>query len=186
MKSVGVMCGGNLGNNPAYHHAAYRLGATLAERGLELVFGGAQEGMMSIVADATLSHGGSVRGVINSSLISLGMSPIRATTLEEVRTVHQRRTKMAVRADAFVALPGGFGTLSDLFVILTWAQLGLHRKPCALLNTEGYFDGLLDFLYRAEGENFLYPENRAMLFAESDPEVLVERFRTFTPPAVEM
>ena len=186
MKSVCVLCGGNRGSNPAYHQAAYSLGATLAKSGLELVFGGGQVGMMGIVADAALQHGGAVVGVITESLVARDLGHIGVTKLEVVGSMHERKARMAARANAFVALPGGFGTLNELLEILTWAQLGLHRKPCAVLNVGGYFDGLLAFLDRAADEQLLCPENRALLLVESDPARLVQRFRTYTPPALEM
>ncbi len=185
MKSICVLCGGNRGSNSAYHEAAYSLGATLAKGGLELVFGGGQVGMMGIVADAALQHGGEVVGVITESLVARDLGHLGVTKLEVVSSMHERKARMAARANGFVALPGGFGTLDELAEILTWAQLGLHRKPCAVLNVRGYFDGLLAFLDRAADEQLLRPENRALLLVENDPVRLVERFRAYTPPAVE-
>ena len=185
MKSVCVLCGGNRGSNPAYHQAAYSLGATLAKSGLELVFGGGQVGMMGIVADAALQHGGTVLGVITESLVARGLGHLGVTKLEVVGSMHERKARMAARANAFVALPGGFGTLDELAEILTWAQLGLHRKPCAVLNVGGYFDNLLAFLDRAADEQLLLAPNRALLLVESDPVRLVERFCAYTPPAAE-
>ena len=185
MKSVCVFCGGNPGKNPAYLEAAHTLGITLAHSGLGLVYGGAKVGLMGAVADAVLEHGGEVLGVIPDFIAGREIAHLGVTKLEVVSSMHERKAKMVERADAFVALPGGFGTLDELFEILTWSQLGLHRKPIAVLNVAGYFDGLLAFLDRAADEQLLRPEYRAMLLVESDPVRLIERFRTHSPPAVE-
>jgi uncharacterized protein (TIGR00730 family) len=185
MKSVCVFCGGNPGKNPAYLAAARNLGVTLAQSGLGLVYGGAQVGLMGAVADAALQHGGEVFGVIPEFIAAREIAHLGVTRLEVVSSMHERKARMAAHADAFVALPGGFGTLDELFEILTWSQLGLHRKPCAVLNVEGYFDGLLAFLDRARDEQLLRPEYRAMLLVESDPVRLVERMRAHNPPVVE-
>ena len=184
MKSVCVFCGGNPGKNPAYLAAARALGITLAQSGLALVYGGAQVGLMGAVADAALQHGGEVFGVIPEFLAAREIAHLGVTRIEVVSSMHERKARMAARADAFVALPGGFGTLDELFEILTWSQLGLHRKPCAVLNVEGYFDGLLAFLDRAQDEQLLRPEYRAMLLVESEPARLVERMRAHNPPVV--
>jgi hypothetical protein len=186
MKSVCVFCGGNPGKNPAYLEAARALGEQLARGGLALVYGGAQVGLMGAVADAALAHGGEVFGVIPEFIAAREIAHLGVTQLEVVSSMHDRKAKMAARADAFVALPGGYGTLDEIFEILTWSQLGLHRKPCAVLNVAGYFDGLLAFLDHAADEQLLRPENRAMLLVESDPVRLVERLRTHQPPAVEV
>jgi uncharacterized protein (TIGR00730 family) len=186
MKSVCVFCGGNPGKNPAYLEAARGFGEQLARNGLALVYGGAQVGLMGAVADATLVHGGEVFGVIPEFIAAREIAHLGVTKLEVVSSMHERKAKMAERADAFVALPGGFGTLDEIFEILTWSQLGLHRKPCAVLNIAGYFDGLLTFLDHAADEQLLRPEYRAMLLVESDPARLVERLRTHQPPAVEV
>lgn len=184
MKSVCVFCGGNPGRNPAYLEAARSFGEQLARSGLALVYGGAQVGLMGAVADAALAHGGEVFGVIPEFIAAREIAHLGVTKLEVVSSMHERKAKMAERADAFVALPGGFGTLDEIFEILTWSQLGLHRKPCAVLNTAGYFDGLLSFLDHAAEEQLLRPEYRAMLLVESDPARLVQRLRDHQPPAV--
>jgi hypothetical protein len=186
MKSVCVFCGGNPGRNPAYLSAARALGAALADSGLALVYGGATVGLMGAVADAALAHGGEVFGVIPESIAAREIAHLGITNLEVVGSMHERKAKMAARADAFIALPGGFGTLDELFEILTWAQLGLHRKPVAVLNIAGYFDGLLTFLDHAADEQLLRAEYRAMLLVESDPALLLARMRDHTPPAVEV
>jgi len=186
MKSVCVFCGGNPGRNPAYLEAARAFGEQLARNGLELVYGGAQVGLMGAVADATLVHGGEVFGVIPEFIAAREIAHLGVTKLEVVSSMHERKAKMAARADAFVALPGGYGTLDEIFEILTWSQLGLHRKPCAVLNVAGYFDGLLTFLDHAAEEQLLRPEYRAMLLVESDPARLVARLRDHQPPVVEV
>jgi hypothetical protein len=186
MKSVCVFCGGNPGRDPAYLQAARTLGAELANSGLALVYGGATVGLMGAVADAALAHGGEVFGVIPESIAAREIAHLGITNLEVVGSMHERKAKMAARADAFIALPGGFGTLDELFEILTWAQLGLHRKPVAVLNIAGYFDGLLTFLDHAADEQLLRAEYRAMLLVESDPALLLARMRDHTPPAVEV
>ena len=185
IKSVCVFCGGNPGRNPAYIEAAIHLGNELATSGLELVYGGAQVGLMGAVADAAIARGGEVFGVIPEFIAAREIAHLGVTRLVVVPSMHERKAAMAERADAFVALPGGFGTLDELFEILTWAQLGLHRKPCAVLNIAGYFDGLLTFLDHAADEQLLKPEYRAMLLVESDPARLVARLREHTPPVVE-
>jgi hypothetical protein len=185
LKSVCVFCGGNPGKNPAYLAAAISLGTELAAHGLELVYGGAQVGLMGAVADAAIARGGDVFGVIPEFIAAREIAHLGVTKLVVVPSMHERKAAMAARADAFVALPGGFGTLDELFEILTWAQLGLHRKPCAVLNIAGYFDGLLTFLDHAADEQLLKPEYRAMLLVDSDPARLVARLREHTPPVVE-
>jgi len=185
IKSVCVFCGSNPGRNPAYLAAAISLGIELATSGLELVYGGSQIGLMGAVADAALAHGGEVFGVIPEFIAAREIAHLGVTKLVVVPSMHERKAAMAERADAFVALPGGFGTLDELFEILTWAQLGLHRKPCAVLNIAGYFDGLLTFLDHAADEQLLRPEYRAMLLVESDPAQLVARLREHSPPVVE-
>jgi uncharacterized protein (TIGR00730 family) len=184
MKSVCVFCGGNPGRSPAYAEAARRFGEALAGRGLGLVYGGASVGLMGIVADAALRRGGEVYGVLPTFLKAREIEHLALTELSLVDTMHERKAAMAARSDAFVALPGGYGTLDELFEILTWAQLGLHRKPAALLNVEGYFDGLLAFLDHATSEALVRPEHRAMLLVESDPEILIDKLASYEAPAV--
>ena len=185
MKSVCVFCGGNPGRDPAYLAAATSLGRELATSGLALVYGGATVGLMGAVANAAIAHGGEVFGVIPDFIAGREIAHLGVTKLEVVSSMHERKAKMAERADAFIALPGGFGTLDELFEILTWSQLGLHRKPCAVLNIAGYFDGLLTFLDHAADQQLLRPEYRAMLLVDSDPARLLARMRAHRPPVVE-
>lgn len=186
MKSVCVFCGGNPGRDPAYLEAAQSLGAALAKGGLALVYGGATVGLMGAVADAALAHGGEVFGMIPESIAARETAHLGLTRLEITGSMHERKAKMAARADAFIALPGGFGTLDEVFEILTWAQLGLHRKPVAVLNIAGYFDSLLAFLDHAADEQLLRPEYRAMLLVDTDPARLLARMRVHAPPTVEV
>jgi uncharacterized protein (TIGR00730 family) len=154
-RRVCVFCGSKPGVGPAYRSEAVEMGRLLGEAGLGLVYGGAQIGLMGALADATLAHGGEVIGVIPRSLAAVEVAHQGLSRLDVVETMHERKALMAQEADAFVALPGGFGTLDEFFEILTWAQLGIHEKPCVLVNTAGYFDHLLSFLEVAIDQGFL-------------------------------
>jgi uncharacterized protein (TIGR00730 family) len=175
MKSICVFCGGNPGVRPSYAAAARRLGEVVADRGLGLVYGGSSAGLMGAVADGAISRGGRVTGVLPRFMISREIAHHGLHELRFVGSMHERKAEMVARADAFVALPGGFGTLDELFEVLTWSQLDLHHKPCALLDVDGYFAPLLAFLDHAASEGLLRPEHRAMLFVEQDPDRLVDR-----------
>jgi uncharacterized protein (TIGR00730 family) len=181
MRSVCVFCGANAGSRPEYAEAARRLGAALAERGLEVVFGGGHVGLMGVLADAALQAGGRVVGVIPQALVERELAHRRLSELHVVETMHQRKALMADLADAFVALPGGYGTLDELFEILTWAQLGLHGKPVGLLNVGGFFDALLAWLEHAVAERFLPAAHRDFLLVERQPEALLDRLRDAHP-----
>jgi uncharacterized protein (TIGR00730 family) len=157
-RRVCVFCGSKAGNRPVYRTEALALGRLLGENGLGLVYGGAQVGLMGNVADAALAHGSEVIGVIPSVLAGVEVAHQNLTRLVMVGTMHERKALMAQEADAFMALPGGFGTLDEFFEILTWAQLEIHSKPCLLVNTEGYFDQLLAFLEMTIREGFLKTE----------------------------
>jgi hypothetical protein len=185
MESVCVFCGGNPGTRPSYVEAARRLGEVLAERGLGLVYGGAAVGLMGAVADAALAKGGRVLGVMPDFMIQRELAHPGLSELCIVGSMHERKATMAARSGAFVALPGGFGTMDELFEILTWAQLGLHDKPCALLDVDGYYAPLVAFLDHAAREGLLRAEHRAMLLVESDPARLVERLASHRPAVVE-
>ena len=158
-RRVCVFCGSNPGSRPIYRAEAVTLGRLLGENGLGLVYGGAQVGLMGALADAALAHGSEVIGVIPGVLAGVEVAHQGLSRLVLVETMHERKAIMAQEADAFMALPGGFGTLDEFFEILTWAQLGIHAKPCLLVNTEGYFDQLLGFLQVAIGEGFLKGKN---------------------------
>jgi len=185
MDSVCVFCGSNPGSRPSYVAAATRLGQVLAARGLTLVYGGASTGLMGAVADAALAAGGKAHGVLPEFMIAREVAHRGLTQLTLVGSMHERKAAMAAHAGAFVALPGGFGTMEEIFEVLTWSQLGLHRKPCALLDVDGYYASLVTFLDHAVREGLLRPEYRAMLFVESDPEVLVDRLASQALPVVE-
>jgi uncharacterized protein (TIGR00730 family) len=168
-RRVCVFCGSSPGSKPAYRADAVCLGRLLGQAGLGLVYGGAQVGLMGALADAALDHGCEVIGVIPRSLAGIEVAHQRLTKLVLVETMHERKALMAKEADAFVALPGGFGTLDEFFEILTWAQLGIHAKPCVLVNTGGYYDHLLTFLQGAIDQGFLKPPNHALIHIVASP-----------------
>ena len=168
-----VFCGSSVGNEPAYVDAAERLGATLAEQGIGLVYGGGCVGLMGVVADSVLKHAGEVIGVIPRFMIDSEVAHAGLTDLRVVNSMHERKAMMAELSDGFIALPGGFGTIEELMEIVTWSQLGLHDKPVALLNVGGFFDDLSRLIDRMVSASLLRVENRALLIeAESVPECL--------------
>jgi uncharacterized protein (TIGR00730 family) len=174
MQRVCVFCGSSAGGRPEYADAARRLGAALVRRGLGLVYGGGHVGLMGVIADAVLRAGGEVIGVIPQALVERELAQSGLTRLEVVDTMHQRKARMADLADAFAALPGGFGTCDELFEILTWAQLGLHAKPVGLLNVAGFFDPLRGWLDHMVRETFLKEKHRRLLLVADDPERLID------------
>jgi uncharacterized protein (TIGR00730 family) len=184
MKSICVFCGSNSGNKPEYPAAARALGALLASRQIEIIYGGASVGTMGALAEAALQAGGTVTGVMPQSLIDKGVAHISLTQLHVVLSMHERKAKMAELADGFIVLPGGFGTLDELFEILTWAQLGLHTKPCGLLNVSGFFAPLLAALDHNVNEGFIRPEHRAMLLVNSDATRLLDSMAAYRAPVV--
>jgi uncharacterized protein (TIGR00730 family) len=179
-----VFCGSSPGARPAYGDAAEELGRLLVAEGIGLVYGGGHVGLMGRLADAVLGDGGEAIGVMPEALVAKEIGHTRLTDLRVVGSMHERKALMADLADGFVALPGGLGTVEELLEIYTWAQLGLHRKPCALLDVEGYYDGLAAFLAHAVEERFLREDHRAMLIVEREPQALLERLRRFEPGAV--
>jgi uncharacterized protein (TIGR00730 family) len=174
MRQICVFCGSSCGRDPAFAQGAKRLGMAMADRGLGLVFGGGHIGLMGVLADAILDSGGQAVGVIPQALVDRELAHRGLTKLHVVATMHQRKALMADLADAFVALPGGFGTGDELLEILTWGQLGIHSKPIGLLNLAGFFDPLLAWLDHAVAEGFLRPEHRGLLFERPDPESLLD------------
>ena len=180
-----VFCGSSSGSRPAYTEAARRLGRLLAERGIRLVYGGSHLGLMGTVADAVLAAGGAVTGVIPRMLVEKEAAHRQLADLRVVGSMHERKALMAELADGFIAMPGGFGTLEEFCEMLTWAQLGVHRKPCGLLNVEGFYDPLLALLDHAVRERFLKPVNRDLLLAETVPETLLDRMARVPPPLVD-
>ena len=175
MKRVCVFCGANSGMRTDYGAAARALAEALARRGLGLVYGGGNVGMMGMLADAMLHARGEVIGVIPQPLVAREVAHLGVTKLHVVDDMHQRKAMMNELSDAFVALPGGFGTLEEFFEILTWSQLGMHRKPSGLLNVCGYYDDLLAMLDHAVTEGFLLPANRKLVIADTNAEALVQR-----------
>ena len=184
MKRVCVFAGSSAGVRPEYRAAAEDLGRVLAARGVGVVYGGARVGLMGAVADAALAAGGHVTGVIPAALAAKEIAHSGLTELRVVSSMHERKAQMADLADAFVAVPGGWGTCEELFEIVTWAQLGLHRKPCGLLNAAGFYDQLVAFLDGASDAQFLKPEHRAMLVVDTDPDRLLDRFSAYEAPTV--
>ncbi|MGH2822964.1 MAG: TIGR00730 family Rossman fold protein [Thermoleophilaceae bacterium] len=168
-----------------YRAAAGQVGEVIARRGLRLVYGGGNVGLMGVVADAALRVGGEVIGVIPEALTARELGHGGVSELRVVGSMHERKALMADLADGFVALPGGLGTVEELFEVYTWAQLGLHRKACALLDVEGYYEGVASFLAHAVEERFLREDHRAMLIVEREPRTLLERLRRFEPTAVQ-
>jgi len=179
MRRICVFCGSSPGARPAYADAAAELGGLLASEGIGLVYGGASVGLMGVLADAALDAGGEVIGVIPRGLVDREIGHTRLDDLRVVDSMHERKAQMAGLADAFVALPGGLGTLEELAEIYTWAQLGLHSKPLGVLDVEGYFAGLVGFLDHAVEEGFVSAENRARLLVESEPRALLDRIRAW-------
>jgi uncharacterized protein (TIGR00730 family) len=182
VKRLCVFCGSSAGNDPAFADAAVRLGTMLADAGIELVYGGGRAGLMGIVADAALVAGGVVTGVIPQALVDRELAHRGCTTLHVVGSMHERKAKMADLADGFVALPGGIGTLEELFEVWTWAQLGDHAKPVALLNVAGFYDTLVAFLDEMEGKGFLRHRHGDMLLVADDAPALLDTMRGYRPP----
>jgi uncharacterized protein (TIGR00730 family) len=165
-----VFCGSSEAAHPSYAQAAKELGQRIAASGTCLVYGGATVGLMGIVADAALARGAEVIGVMPDVLMDREIAHPGLTKLHIVRTMHERKALMADQADAFIALPGGYGTLDEFIEIVTWKQIRVHQKPCILLNINGYFDGLLTFLDHAVGQGFIKPENRVLIQVADSPE----------------
>ncbi|MCF7203802.1 TIGR00730 family Rossman fold protein [Pseudomonas oligotrophica] len=181
LKSICVFCGASTGANPLYREAAAAMGRSLAERGMTLVYGGGAVGLMGVVADAALAAGGQVIGIIPQSLKDAEIGHPGLTRLEVVDGMHARKARMAELADAFVALPGGLGTLEELFEVWTWGQLGYHAKPLGLLDVGGFYAGLGQFLDHLVEEGFVRAQYREMLQREATPEALLERLEAWQP-----
>lgn len=184
MKALCVYCGSNTGTGGQYVAVARELGSILATNGIGLVYGGAGKGLMGVLADAALEAGGRVQGVIPKALLDKEIAHPKLDELHVVNSMHERKFMMAELSDGFIAMPGGFGTLEEIVEMLTWAQLGIHAKPCGLLNVGGYFDGLLAFFEHAEGQGFLRPAHRRMLLVETEAARLIERFADYEAPHV--
>jgi uncharacterized protein (TIGR00730 family) len=185
MKRVCVFAGSSPGRRPEYRTAAAALGRALAARGIGVVYGGAHVGLMGVLADTALGAGGEVIGVIPRALVSRELAHTGLTDLHVVQSMHERKALMADLSDGFIALPGGWGTLDELFEILTWAQLGLHHKPSGLLNVQGYFDPLLAFIDHSIVEGFVRPDYRRLVVVADGAEALLDLLATPAPPAIE-
>ena len=182
MNRLCVFCGSSPGRDPAYLAVATELGTLLAKRGIGLVYGGASIGLMGALADAAQAAGGEVIGVIPRALVEWEVAHAGLADLRIVASMHDRKALMAELSDGFIALPGGIGTLEELFEIWTWAQLGSHSKPCALLNASGFYDRLLGFLDFVMGEAFMRPMHRNMLLVSETPDGLLEKIARYSPP----
>jgi uncharacterized protein (TIGR00730 family) len=182
MKSICVYCGSAKLASREYFAAAKVMGETLARRGQTLVYGGGRTGLMGALADGALANGGEVIGVITEGMNTPELAHTHLTRLEVTATIHQRKARMYELAEGYIALPGGYGTLDELFETLTWAQIGEHSKPVGLLNVSGYYDDLLKMLDRAEEEKFLFPEHRRALLVDSEAEGLLEVMEGYRTP----
>jgi uncharacterized protein (TIGR00730 family) len=184
VRSACVFCGSRSGTEPAYDEAARELGRTLAAENITLVYGGGRVGLMGVVAEAALGAGGEVVGVIPQALLEREIAHTGLTDLRVVGSMHERKALMSELSEGFIALPGGTGTLEEFFEVLTWAQLGEHRKPCALLNACRYYDPLLVLFDHMVAKGFLSEEHRAMVLVETEPEALLEALAGYKPPRV--
>ncbi len=183
MKRIAVYCGSNPGTRPEYAAAAEQLGALLAQAQLELVYGGGMVGLMGIVADATLKHGGHVIGVIPEKLVIKEVVHEGLPDLRVVKNMHERKALIAELSDGFIALPGGYGTFEEFFEILAWSQLGWHQKPFGLLDIAGFYGPLLNFLDHTEREGFIRPQHRRLVLVADGPEMMLQQLQAFRPPA---
>ena len=179
-----VFCGSSTGLDPAFASAARTLATGLAARGIEVVYGGGNVGLMGIVADAALAAGGRVIGVIPHALVTRELAHQGLSEIHVVDSMHERKALMSSLSDGFIALPGGFGTLEEFCEAVTWTQLGVHAKPCGLLNVAGFYDGLLAFLEHALEEEFLRPTHREIVVSDADPIRLIDRLIAWQPPLI--
>jgi uncharacterized protein (TIGR00730 family) len=184
MKRLCVYCGSRPGSQPDYMKAAENLARALVRRKIEVVYGGASVGTMGVLANTVLAERGHVIGIIPQAIVDREVVHRGLSDLRVVTSMHERKALMAELSDGFIALPGGLGTLDEVFEILTWGQLGLHQKPCGLLNIRDYYRGLIDFLDHAVAERFITDVHRAMLLVEEEPERLLEHFERYQVPAV--
>jgi uncharacterized protein (TIGR00730 family) len=182
MKSICVYCGSANHASRKYFLAAHRMGETIARRGLSLIYGGGRTGLMGALADSVLAGGGQVIGVITEGMNTTELAHIHLTRLEVTETIHQRKARMYALADGYLALPGGYGTLDELFETLTWAQIGEHHRPIGILNVDGYYNSLLEMLDRAVKEKFLFPEHRLSLCCATEPDKLLDLMESHVYP----
>lgn len=182
MKRITVFCGSSSGTKEIYRQKAYRLGEVLAENNIGLVYGGARIGLMGAVADGALSKGGEVIGVLPHFLRKVEIQHTGLTQLILVDSMHERKLKMNELSDGVIALPGGFGTLEELFEMLTWAQLGLHKKPIALFNVDGFYNSLIAFIQETTDKGFLKEINQSMVLVSDDAHDIIQKMKTYVPP----
>jgi hypothetical protein len=185
MKRICVFCGSSKGARQEYETVARAMGQALAERGIGLVYGGGNVGLMGIIADTVMSSGGEVIGVIPKALFEKEVGNRGVTELRIVGSMHERKALMADLSDAFVAMPGGYGTFEEFCEVLTWAQLGFHRKPCGLLNVENYYAPLLTLFDQAVTERFVKIEHRSLILEETDPERMLDLLESYRPPILD-
>lgn len=176
LKKICIFTGSRRGALPAYANIAEELARDLVARGFGLVYGGGKVGLMNVIADTVLGLGGHVTGVIPSALVSKEVAHTGLSELRVVNSMHERKALMAELSEGFIALPGGIGTMEEFFEVLSWAQLGIHNKPCGLLNVAGYYDELIKFLDSAVAQDFVKPKHRALLIVQSEPAALLEQF----------
>ena len=181
MKRICVYCGSSYGKLPAYTEAAKALGKVLTDHGMGLVYGGASVGIMGVVADAVLENGGEVVGVIPQAIADKEIAHTGLTALKVVPNMHERKAMMADYSDGFIALPGGLGTMEELFEVWTWAQLGFHNKPCGLLNVAGYYDHLNAFISHAVGQEYVKAAHQETLLVSTEPNDLIEQMTNYKP-----
>ncbi len=184
IKRLCVYCGSNYGSRPEYNQAARELARVMVNKNIGLVYGGASIGVMGEIADAFLKEGGEVIGVIPKELLVREAAHTGITELRKVNTMHDRKAMMAELSDGFIALPGGLGTIEEFFEIWTWAQLGMHQKPCGLLNAGQYYDKLIEFIDHAVSERFIKEVYRSMVFVEDQPHILLQKFESYEAPEV--
>lgn len=185
MKRLCVYCGANPGAKPEYMEAARQLGQELVKRNIDLVYGGASVGIMGEIADTVLAQGGEVIGVIPQALVDKEVSHNGLTELIVVKSMHERKAVMADHSDGFIAMPGGLGTMEELFEVLTWAQLGFHNKPCSLLNVLSYYDPLIQFIDHAVEQQFIRTIHRGLLLTESEPADLLDALENYQPSHID-
>lgn len=184
LSSVGVYCGSSPGDDICFARAAASLGEVLARRNIRLVYGGGAVGLMGVLADAVIRNGGEVHGVITKALVQQEVAHDGLTKLHVVDTMHERKAVIAARSDGFIMMPGGLGTLDEFFEVATWTQLGVHSKPCGVLNVRGYFDPFLALLEGAVERRFLRAEHRDMIITEPEHERLLDRLATWQPVTI--
>jgi len=182
MKTLCVYCGSSVGASPVYADAARSLAKAMVDDNIALVYGGGNVGLMGVIADEVMRLGGEATGIIPKALMDKEVGHSGLTRLHIVKDMHERKAMMASLSDGFIAMPGGIGTLEELFEVFTWSQLGLHDKPIGLLNVEGFYDGLIAFLQHIVDERFLRSEQAALLIHQSEPNMLLKKIKDFVPP----